>query len=390
MAEPDNSLADSPPKKERIPEIDGLRGVAIIGVLIFHLFGDAIDREHSHWFVNALADISLQGSHGVTLFFVISGFLIGGILIDNRDSPNYLRTFYIRRVFRIFPLYYGLIVAYYILSHANANQLISFPPELLGFSFSSKWYLIFAQNIPIVMNGSFGAPALAPTWSLAVEEQFYLLAPWFFLFVKGRALLPSVLMIAFSGLVFRIVIWQQTGSEFAVQFLLPGSLDALMLGVLLALIVRNPKLYQLLLKIRLRFLLASLIFVLYVVWPLSHTLLGIVFNPHGLEIAKTYISFTAFIMLIAAVTAERNGWISKFLANPVLRRIGDLSYFVYLFHIAVFLFVSWIFGTIGKQPFDTVYVLRFTLTILVTFALAEISFRYIETPFIRFGHRWKY
>lgn len=142
--------------------------------------------------------------------------------------------------------------------------------------------------------------------------------------------------------------WQQTASEFAVQFLLPGSLDALMLGVLFALIVRNPKLYPAVSRIRFRFLMVILIFTLYLFWPLSHTLLGIVFSSSGLEIAKTYISFTAFIMLIAAITVEKNGWISKLLANPVLRRIGDLSYFDYLFHIAVFLFVSWIFGTIGK------------------------------------------
>jgi hypothetical protein len=167
-----------------------------------------------------------------------------------------------------------------------------------------------------------------------------------------------------------------------------------MLGVLFALIVRNPKLYPAVSRIRFRFLMVILILTLYLFWPLSHTLLGIVFSQSGLEIAKTYISLTVFILLVVAVTAERDGWINKVLLTPLLRRIGDLSYFAYLFHLAVFLLVSWIFeaafrhslrfasyaddsshvcfgGNLFQIYRNTVYLLRASMEVLILGGFAD-------------------
>lgn len=90
----------------RVPEIDGLRGLAILMVLANHLFGQGINLEQSHPIAVYSAQKSFMGSHGVTIFFIISCYLIGGILLDNRNAKNDFQTYYIRRIFRIFPWYF--------------------------------------------------------------------------------------------------------------------------------------------------------------------------------------------------------------------------------------------------------------------------------------------
>jgi peptidoglycan/LPS O-acetylase OafA/YrhL len=108
-------------QQARIPELDGLRGVAIASVLVFHYL--AIQgATPQHTLTSYLQRLTIMGGTGVDLFFVLSGFLIGGILLDVRESPRYFSTFYARRFFRIFPLYYAWIAAYILLS-TFANSL---------------------------------------------------------------------------------------------------------------------------------------------------------------------------------------------------------------------------------------------------------------------------
>src|SRR5579863_7722584 len=94
-------------KRSRLPELDGIRGMAIIIVLLNHAF--SVPERHIAWLERTFA----MGWSGVDLFFVLSGFLIGGILIDAKGSPNYFKTFYARRAFRILPLYYAWIGGYF-------------------------------------------------------------------------------------------------------------------------------------------------------------------------------------------------------------------------------------------------------------------------------------
>ena len=153
----------------RIPELDGLRGVAILLVLFCHYVSSVVNLP-IHTFGSRLVILLNLTWSGVDLFFVLSGFLIGGILLEVRDSPRYFRTFYGRRVFRIVPIY-ALMLMFYWVSKAVAR---SGPAIAWLFDKPLPWiaYATFTQNIGMAWVHFFGAMPLAITWSLAVEEQF--------------------------------------------------------------------------------------------------------------------------------------------------------------------------------------------------------------------------
>ncbi|MEQ1474701.1 MAG: acyltransferase, partial [Candidatus Acidiferrum sp.] len=180
----------------RIAELDGLRGLAILLVILCHYVGNP---DHSplgflpHRFLLAFT----AGWSGVDLFFVLSGFLIGGILLEARDSPNYFRTFYTRRVFRILPIYYlwTMLFAFVVIVGVTffAGRLATSRHELLRVPVQ----LLFLQNIFIGMP-KFPWMWFGVTWSLAIEEQFYLVAPPFIRILSRRqlatALTASIIM----------------------------------------------------------------------------------------------------------------------------------------------------------------------------------------------------
>jgi peptidoglycan/LPS O-acetylase OafA/YrhL len=154
-----------PSLKARVPEIDGLRGVAILLVIAFHYL-EPVHRTAEGWLRDALAP-SRMGWIGVNLFFVLSGYLIGSILMANRDSPTFFSAFYIRRFCRILPLYLVVVAGCYAVHHLFVRTP---GPPLYQ-------YLTFTQNFWMAAKGQFGIGLLAITWSLAVEEQFYALLP---------------------------------------------------------------------------------------------------------------------------------------------------------------------------------------------------------------------
>src|SRR5579863_5873406 len=226
--------------RERIPELDGLRGTAILLVILCHYVGVA---EHSqlgvwpHRFLSAFA----IGWTGVDLFFVLSGFLIGGILVDARNSPNYFKTFYMRRVFRIFPIYYlwiaifaGVVLARTWFLHGgisgSTNELMRVPVQLL-----------FLQNYFAEM------PALAwiwfgVTWSLAVEEQFYLVAPPLIRFFSPKKIqVLLVTTICLAPLLRLYVLEHVKEGNYLAVFAMPCRADALAWGILLAIGWRSKK-----------------------------------------------------------------------------------------------------------------------------------------------------
>lgn len=376
---------------QRIPELDGLRGLAILGVLGFHFFGEAIDFEQSHWLVNYLAEISKWGSNGVVLFFVISGFLIGGILIDNCDSPNYFKTFYLRRIFRIFPLYYGIIFSFYGLNFLSAHQIFVLPDWLIGFTFSGKWYLTFTQNFAMARDNSIGVSALAPTWSLAVEEQFYLTLPFIIRFVSRKYLIFVVITLILIAPLFRSFIWFQTENLAATRWLLPSCLDVLMMGVLIAILVRSKRCYEVIHKYRYWLGLLSIfpfLLVLFFIIETNHNFL--VFLPKVEILGLTLLGFIFGYLLILSAISKSESLLSRIFCNRFLRKVGELSYFIYLFHMGIYLFIHWQMGLSDKPPFGIIWFIEISLTLMITLVLAQFSFKYFEKPLINFGHKFKY
>src|SRR5581483_8187606 len=155
------------PSKEHFRILDGIRGVAILLVMLFHVEG--LLPSSRYFFV--LHKMAWFGWTGVDLFFVLSGFLITGILLDTKHAANYFGSFYARRVLRIFPLYYGALTAIVILSHFSYTVQSQLPPHIAcDFLYVSNWTDPFTPITKLGLTGHF--------WTLAVEEQFYLLWPF--------------------------------------------------------------------------------------------------------------------------------------------------------------------------------------------------------------------
>src|SRR5262249_31179093 len=182
-------------KHGNIPELDGVRGIACLTVLIAHcLYGPmALGLPPGSLGPHGILQLLVGG---VDLFFVLSGFLIGGILLDNRDASNFFRAFWTRRIARIFPVNYLLIATYAL---ALAFQAHFHLPQLdlwvLNDPLPVWTYATFTQSIPIAMQGYGGPRWVGITWSLAIEEQFYLLFPFVVYFLSRR----GVAIVAATG-----------------------------------------------------------------------------------------------------------------------------------------------------------------------------------------------
>ena len=150
----------------RVKELDGLRALAILLVVAWHYLGAGDGPSSIPW------RVFIVGRTGVDLFFVLSGYLITHILLANRQSPNFFSAFYGRRSFRILPIYFVMVFIYLI-----GRQLSGSAPILFGGTLPWWSYVIGLQNIWMTIQQTYGAAWLAGTWSLAVEEQFYLIFP---------------------------------------------------------------------------------------------------------------------------------------------------------------------------------------------------------------------
>ena len=175
-----------PGRRTYFPGLDGLRGIAVLLVVAVHFFPQF---KMSNWAESWLAKIPENGWTGVDLFFVLSGFLITGILIDASDKPHRFRNFYMRRVLRIFPLYLGvLVVVLWLIPDVTGLEL---PPIIRT---NQAWLWFHLSNVKMVLENDYifntGWVNLAHLWTLAVEEHFYLVWPAAIFFVPRAVGLP--------------------------------------------------------------------------------------------------------------------------------------------------------------------------------------------------------
>jgi peptidoglycan/LPS O-acetylase OafA/YrhL len=340
----------NPRIKGRIPELDGLRGSAILLVLIFHDFAQQISVTPRTWQAYALIPFQLTWS-GVDLFFVLSGFLIGGILYEARNSDRYFKTFYFRRIYRIFPIYffwYGLfLVGLHLVGPDSAKPL----QTLFNRDIPIWSYPLFLQNCFISWYRVFGAQWMVITWSLAVEEQFYLILPVLMrhLTYRGIIWLASAAVVV-APIARLILTW--SGNDYAGPYtLLIARADALGLGVLIAILCRNKEAWT---------------------WLT----------------ARRHLLYWVMLTLGGGVLwlATRTRYLYVFVRNPLLAKLGMVSYSVYIFHRGVNELLH--FAITGGYPKLTSWAsLGITLLSLgITFTLAAISWRVIEKPLIRRAH----
>jgi peptidoglycan/LPS O-acetylase OafA/YrhL len=378
-----NNESTRPENRAFFPALDGLRAVAFLMVFFHHY-------RSVPW-----------GWTGVDLFFVLSGFLITGILFDTRDTPHGARNFYIRRTLRIFPLYYGIMLALLIsapLLHWQGSWPWLVWPAYLGNL--ARFVHPYADGSPLqrladfqllVRLGRFSCMLfLGHFWSLCVEEQFYLIWPWIVFFVRDRG---KLLWISTSTVPVCLAM------RLAGQHLLPGWMlqneilyrtipfrfDALLLGGSLALWIRGPHAAVLLRVARAAFPIALCAALLCaIVIPGAHVLHSPYPYPDWkLTWGLTAVDLLAALALLAAI--QPASLVYRALSLKPLRWLGRISYGAYVLHDIP----HSIYARIGTHllPAHGADVTAF-IALVSTVALAWLSFRFFETPFLNLKERW--
>jgi peptidoglycan/LPS O-acetylase OafA/YrhL len=361
------------------PELDGVRGLAILGVLLshgFHFLG-VVPRTPAG---DALATIFVPGWGGVDLFFTLSGFLITGILLRARSREKYFLPFYMRRVLRIFPIYYLFLTLTLLVANATKSQtLATFAPK--GFQ---NWapYFFYLQNWPVFWQnwGAMGT-LWGAYWSLAVEEQFYLVWPavvrfvdlrYIFIFCIGGFLLgwpERAYMIRHIGLNFGIMQW-------------PFSrLDGLFVGAYIAIyreIYGRP--------VPLRWAVTTFVAGAGLFLWITAVNTEEIRSGNGVHIWRTGV--TAFALMsggLIAATQHHVAWLRRILTIRPLLVAGRLSYGMYVYHLLVYAIFGWLRSHFTDRPASNIVVaiLYIALAILLVTGVAELSYRFIEAPFLR-------
>lgn len=369
----------------RIPELDGLRGLAIFLVLICHYFVP-VGPEHS-WFVR-FGYVTHLGTNGVDLFFVLSGFLIGGILLNSRGSATYYRTFYIRRFHRIFPVYYLWLILFGV-----ATYLAPFWGSFWADKFHAVrplWtYFLFLQNFSFIPLFYAFAQAywLWPMWSLAVEEHFYLVMPLLMRRMTVRRLVYLLLALVLISPFLRAVICKAFAwGPSAALLWTPCRADQLALGVLLAVAWATPAarrwisnhvayLYRAMILLGAMILLFEILFTAEVKYTYA---LVIAFE-------RSFVGLF-FLCLLVVVLEQKQSRLAAIARWRFLRELGKISYCVYIIHLMMKWIASWILVHSDPEFRDWRFLEVALLGYLLTWLVAQLSWRYIENPLIHRGH----
>ena len=371
----------------RIPELDGLRGLAISLVVLCHYVVNPVWWETAApaRFIRAVFPLAWSG---VDLFFVLSGFLIGGILLDQRHAENYFKTFYIRRACRILPFYYLWLALFFIVSWMFSSHLHQKWQAELFAQNCPKWsYLVFLQNFFVAKAWNFGPHWVAVAWSLTLEEQFYLLSPLVIRFMPIRRL-PHVLisLILFVPLC-RLYLYVYHQKIF-MHVLLPCRADALLMGVLCAYLVRSERPRRWLEKNQGR-LYPALIILLAGTGYLTAYANSVWTSFELVFLGYSWLALFYACLLLIVITAK-NGLIVSVMRLPPLRYLGLIAYGVFLMHMTINELAHGLL--LGQEPHIT-GLADVSVTIVAlgaTLGLAALSWHFFEKPIIRWGHTFSY
>ena len=355
-----------------MPELDTLRGCAVLLVLFFHGFsfvtGSASFQGPFRWFLLSTS----AGWIGVNLFFVLSGFLITGILLDSRNSPRYYKNFYQHRALRILPAYYCALLLVLVVARTGLTaRHVSW--EFFGLS------LVYLSNVTVL----FGVPMqYGVLWSLAVEEHFYLAWPAVVRCLSRRTLVCvcSVLLVASAGLR-AYCFWRKYDYGAGYTWLV---LDGLAWGSLLAGLCRG------------RLSKRSRMLGFGIACAIGSAAVALALIPVGIMSSGTFVggvfrislinSFFAGIVGIALVIGT-GPWKNIFF-RPALKFFGEISYGLYLIHMLAFDTVDSIFRSCGARlPWGRANSLtvgvRFIVAATLSVGVAYLSRWYFEEPFLR-------
>jgi len=368
----------------RIPALDGLRAIASISVVLFH-FGPRIAEEDSAFrWLHYLPDTLWVG---VDLFFVLSGFLIASILLASRDSPRYFQTFYARRALRIFPLYY-LVLAAYLVTIAALGSRTAQLGNLFEKPIHPLWYLFYLQNFAMAATGSFGPLWLAGSWSLAIEEQFYMTLPLAIRKVSSRMMCWFALSGYFGAPLIRAAIFKfRFLPNMSAAFLLPARVDSLAAGVLVALLVRYR--YDL---IRGREVLIRRSTIAFAAMLILYRYIPYKYNPYSVktQFMAGWCWATLFAGILISVLVSPNASISRFLSLSWMRELGNMAYSTYLFHPILLCLAFRLLRGYDPKLASAIDLVPISVALVASLLASWLSWHFFERKILAVGQRFRY
>jgi peptidoglycan/LPS O-acetylase OafA/YrhL len=368
-----------------VPALDGVRGLAILIVLLYHFVAQTVATNRLEAGVNwALS----YGPLGVDLFFILSGFLITGILYDSCAEPAYFRSFYMRRVLRIFPLYYAVLaVVFFVVPLIPALR----GSEIAGLRQHQAWAWLYGVNVYLSIQGDWVLSYIEHFWSLAVEEHFYFVWPlvvWL-LGARPRLLMKVALAIAavcFGGHVAAAVAGV---SPVVTMVLTPFQLDALCLGGFFAVYVRQPGGEAAVKRFIVPMALVALAVLLLQFGLHRFTGLGL---PAIRSMRSAMFRLLLAALLLEALVAPASSVVSRFFRSAPMVALGKYSYGLYVYHH----FFSFYF-TRNRTEFALARAVgSHTLAVAiqavggmaVSMVIAWLSYEFFEKHFLRLKRFW--
>ncbi|MEX5914706.1 acyltransferase family protein [Staphylococcus ureilyticus] len=350
-----------------MPGLDGLRAIAVIGIIIYHL--------NKQWLTG--------GFLGVDTFFVISGYLISSLLLNEYEETGIinLKNFWIRRFKRLIPAVLTLVFVVIVVTLVlKPDEIINIKKDAIAaiFYFSNWWYIATDVNY----FEQFAFMPLKHLWSLAIEEQFYIVFPILFIFLllafkKYRNVVLIFWIISLISLLVMISISQPHMSHSRVYFGTDTRLQTMLLGVILAFLWPPFKLKKHPKKTLTHIIDGIGVFGIFILLLLFYKVND---NSDWIYNGGFYLISVMTLFVIMSVV-HPSGYFAKVIGNPIFVMIGKRSYSLYLWHFPVISFVHSYYVD-GQLP-SYVYLLDIILTII----LAELSYRYIETPFRKKGFK---
>lgn len=359
----------------RVNELDGLRGIAILAAVLYHYANNLINADASK-FNLVLKSVTHFFYTSIDMFFILSGFLLGGILLKHKNSPNFFKTFYMRRIYRIVPLYLILLITVIIICSSGIGKGTSwwFNEQI------PMWlYFTFLQNIVMGIKDLMGNAWLSPTWSLGVEEQFYLLISFLIFYSSKRVLL----FILLAGIIMAPFFRYNAPTVYALSTFTYCRFDALFGGILLAMLYQDELFISFFKRHSTKF------------YALTLVLLGITFlisiGKWHMELYMVNTWFSIIYMLILLlVLMEPKTIFSKISRINFFVNLGLYSFSIYLFHeIILGLFF---FSIPAKLPQinSLADIGMVSSCALLTFFVARFMYLNFEKKFMAKGHQYKY
>ena len=361
--------------KSRVSELDGLRGMAILAAVLYHYANNLIDANASqfHLYIKAITQYFFTS---IDMFFILSGFLLGGILLRNKKSPNFFKTFYMRRICRIVPLYALILIIVSIIC-------------AFGIGKGTEWwyndqvpfwsYLTFTQNIFIGIHNNLGNAWLIPTWSLGVEEQFYLVISFLIFFTNKKWLIIILSIGVIAAPIFRY----NAHGIYALSTFPFCRLDALFGGILVAIAYdHQPFVDWFKRNLKLINRASDVLIILTILFSLGKFKMD-------LFIANSYYS-VFYVIILLLVLIDKDNMFTRLTRNKFFVHLGLYSFSIYLFHQIVLGLVFFLIPY--KLPqIHTWYDLGLVLSCAIaTFIIARFSYHHFEKPFMKLGHTFKY